>query len=197
MKKLLSFILLLFISIINAQDVEAPTITYVSFSPCITNEPGNFGTKFSPTIEVGREFEDVFTLGIAVGKTNLNRQITSANDNNNYPTVIGTTSKFTDDVYVEVRPNLNVFQVGKFVNTFTTGVGYVFGPTKSLMLEFTSGVEYSYTDTIHLNIFYGNYYYSPFSSAPDAPTHFNPTFVGFSVVKFFKPSKSKGLVKVQ
>ena len=81
MKNLLIIMFLLFISIVTAQNTDAPTITYVSFAPCITNEPGNFGTKFSPTIEVGREFEDVFTLGMAVGKTNMNRQISSANDN--------------------------------------------------------------------------------------------------------------------
>ena len=207
MKNLLSIVFLLFTSFIIAQDLDAPTITYVSFAPCITNEPGNFATKFSPTIEVGRQFNDIFTIGLAVGKTNLNRVISVPNSSYNFNTKIGTANKLGDDLYLEVRPNLNVFQVGKFVNTFTTGIGYVFGPTPSLMLEFTSGVEYSYSDSLHINIFYGNYYYSTFAPTPTmnvpsddnvqgAPEHFSPTFIGVSFVKFLKPSKAKGLVKL-
>jgi len=192
MKKLI-ILMLLTTSFITAQNVNAPSVNYISFSPCITNEVGNFATKLSPTIEFGRQFQDMFTLGLAIGKTNLNRQILHSHTDSNYPQVDATANKFSDDIYIEVRPNLNVFQVGNFVNTFTTGIGYVFGPTPSLMLEFTSGIEYSYADTIHFNIFYGNYYYSSFDSSPDAPYHFNPTFVGFSVVKFFKPVKSKGI----
>lgn len=187
MKKLI-ILLLLVTSSISAQNLNAPTVTYISFSPCITNEIGSFATKFSPTIEIGRQFQDMFTLGLAIGKTNFSRSILhSQSDSDDVANKIG------DDIYLELRPNLNVFQVGKFVNTFTTGIGYVFGPTPSLMLEFTSGVEYSYSDTIHVNIFYGNYYYSSFDPSPDAPYHFSPTFVGFSIVKFFKPVKVKGI----
>jgi hypothetical protein len=178
MKKLILVLLLLVSYTSKAQNLEAAAQTYVSFSPCLTNELGSFRTKLSPTIEVGRQFQDVFTLGLALGKTNC-------------------ANKSLDDIYLEVRPNLNVFQVGKFTNTITPGVGYVFGPIPSLMLEWTSGVEYEFTENIHMNVFFGNYYYSSFNSDVNAPSHFSPCFWGFSVVKFFKPTKLKSLIKVK
>ena len=136
-------------------------------------------TKLSPTIEFGKQFQDVFTLGLAIGKTNCS------------------SNKFTDDLYLEFRPNLNVFQIGRFTNTISPGIGYVSGPIKSIMLEWTSGVEYALNDKVHINVFFGNYYYSSFSSDINAPSHFSPYFWGFSVVKFFKPTKLKSLIIIR
>jgi hypothetical protein len=192
MKKLLFIVFLLFVTITNAQNTDAKPVTYISFAPCITNEVGPIETKFSPTIEVGRQFQDIFTLGFAVGKTNLKPSrvygVTSQND-----TIVSPSS-----YYVELRPNLNVFQVGKFTNTITPGIGYVFGPGKSIMLESTMGIEYEYTEKIHFNIFFGSYYYSSLSSDPNNNiTHYSPTFFGFSVVKFFRKTNNKALVKIK
>ena len=206
MKKLILLIFMFIAFNMNAQDVTAKPVTYIAVAPCITNESGNFLTKFSPTIEIGRQFEDVFTMGIALGKTNCSRVISVPNSSYNFNTPIGTANKLGDDLYLELRPNLNVFQIGDFVNTFTTGVGYVFGPTPALMFEYTSGIEYSYSDTIHINVFYGNYVYTSFASNPSVidangdnvqgtPTHYSPSFIGISIVKFFKPTKLKGLIK--
>ena len=195
MRKLLIVVILLFTNIINAQNLEAVPVTYVSFAPCITNEVGTLGTKFSPTIEVGRQFQDIFTLGIAVGKTNCRSSVLSYGTDENGNTV--PTSISPSSYYVELRPNLNVFQVGKFTNTITPGIGYVFGPGQSIMLESTMGIEYEYTEKIHFNIFFGNYYYSSFSTDPNnIYTHYSPTFFGFSAVKFFKKTKNKGLIKI-
>jgi hypothetical protein len=153
--------------------------TYISFAPCVTNEIGPFTTKFSPTFEIGKQFDGVLTTGLAIGKTNMS------------------SPKIMDDIYLEFRPNLNVFQVGKFTNTITPGVGYVFGPNTSLILEWSSGIEYAWSDLIHINVFFGNYYYSGFSTDTNAYQHYSPTFFGFSIVKFFEPVKMKGLLKLK
>lgn len=174
-KRILVILILCYSTHINAQSSDSIE-TYISFAPCITNELGNFKTKFSPTLEIGRQYYDVFTLGLAVGKTNM-------------------LGKTFDDAYLEFRPNLNVFQVGRFTNTITPGIGYVFGPNPALLIEWTSGVEYAYTSKIHFNVFFGNYYYSGFDT--NATQHFSPTFFGFSIVKFFKPVKNKGIFNLK
>jgi len=150
-------------SVLNAQ-------TYVAFVPCMTTTVGNVGAKFSPGIELGRQW-DVFSLGINIGKTGSSPQ-----------------GKRDTTLYFELRPNLNIFQIGKFTNTFTPGIGYVPG-NKNLMLEMTSGLEYSYTETFHINMFFGQYYYSGLTSNSSV------SFVGISIVKFFKKYKSSSVIK--
>ena len=181
MKKLfVALILLLSIkSFTKAQQMSDSSQTYIAFAPCITNEVGPFKTKFSPTIEVGKQFDGVFTAGLAIGKTNC-------------------TNRGYDDIYLEFRPNINVFQLGRFTNTLTTGVGYVCEPNESLLLELTTGIEYDYSSRWHLNVFFGNYYYSGFyNDVTQTPPHKDVTFFGFSIVEFFKPSHTKGLFKVK
>jgi hypothetical protein len=143
---------------------------YVSFVPCATNAIGNFPAKFSPTIEVGKQW-DVFSLGFDIGKTNCS------------PIKGRDTS-----VYFEFRPNLNIFQVGKFTNTFTPGIGVVTG-TQTMMIEMTSGIEYSYTETFHINMFFGQYYFSGLRSNSSV------SFFGISLVKFFSKYKPSSLIK--
>ena len=75
--------------------------TYISFAPALTNTAGTISEKSNIALEVGRQWE-VFSLGLALGKTTLSR-VTGRDTSN----------------YLEVRPNLNIFQVGKFTNTFT------------------------------------------------------------------------------
>lgn len=122
-------------------------------------------------IEVGRQW-DVFSMGLAVGKTTLGRM--SGRDTS---------------TYLEVRPNLNIFQQGKFTNTFTAGVGYVFNAEESLMTELTSGIEYSCSDNLHINAVFGQYFYSGLVSSS------NVTFFGVSFAWFFSKSKHGSLIK--
>ena len=144
--------------------------TFVALTPCITTGLGSITQKFNPTIEIGRQW-DVFSTALAIGKTGCSA--TKGRDTT---------------FYMEVRPNLNVFQVGKFVNTFTPGIGYVFGASQNMLLEFTSGIEYSYTDNLHLNIMFGQYYFSGETSSSSS------AFFGISVAKFFKATHSKPLI---
>jgi hypothetical protein len=53
----------------------------------------------------------------------------------------------------------------------------------------TSGLEYSYTETFHVNMFFGQYYYSGLTSSSSV------SFVGFSVVKFFGRYKPTSIIK--
>lgn len=142
---------------------------YVELAPCMTTTTGNASAKLSPTLEIGKQW-DVLSLGFDIGKTNSSP----------------VRGKDTT-LYFEFRPNLNIFQVGKFTNTFTPGIGYVPG-SKNLILEMTSGVEYSYTETFHINMFFGQYYYSGLSSSSSV------AFVGISIVKFFSAYKSKSVI---
>ena len=159
------FLLLFFVA-----SVTGKAQTYISFEPALTNTAGTLADKANISFEAGRQW-DVFSLGIDIGKTTLS------------PAHGRDTS-----VYMEIRPNLNVFQQGKFTNTLTPGIGFIFNAKENLMTEFTTGIEYAYSPLIHFNIFFGQYFYSGKSSAS------NVTFYGISVMKYFKPYKGKGII---
>ena len=113
----------------------------------------------------------MFSLGLDVGKTSLGK-------------VIGRDTT----AYIEIRPNLNIFQQGKFTNTFTAGIGYIFNTRQNLMTELTSGIEYSLNSQYHFNILFGQYYYSGKTDASSV------TFFGVSVMRYFSPFSSKPLI---
>jgi len=144
--------------------------TYISFVPSITNSPGTVAEKSNLSFELGRQW-DVFSLGLDIGKTSLGK---------NYGR--------DTTVYLEVRPNLNIFQQGRFTNTLTPGVGCIFNAKETLVTEFTSGIEYTLSPLIHINIYFGQYYYSGNISASTT------TFFGLSIMKYFAPSHAKALL---
>lgn len=143
--------------------------TYICLAPSITNSAGTFAEKSNLSVEVGRQW-DVFSLGLDIGRTSLGR-------------VVG----MDTTMYLEVRPNLNIFQQGKFTNTLTPGIGCIFNAEENLITELTSGIEYAYSPLIHINIVFGQYYYS------GKYTSSTVTFFGVSIMKYFSPSKGKAL----
>src|ERR1700712_3678640 len=145
--------------------------SYISLAPCLTNSAGTLLEKGNAAIEFGRQW-DVFSMGIDVGKTSF-----------------GKIKGRDTTAYVELRPNLNVFQQGKFTNTFTAGIGYVFNSILNLMTELTSGIEYAFNDKVHFNVFFGQYFYSGKTDASDV------TFFGASVMLYFLPSHHHSLLK--
>jgi hypothetical protein len=145
---------------------------YVSLAPSLTNSAGTLADKSNLALEVGQQW-DVFSLGLDIGKTTLSP----------IPVKGGDTS-----VYLELRPNLNIFQEGRFTNTFTAGIGYVFNAEENLLTEVTYGIEYTLTDKVHLNVFFGNYYYSGRLSAS------NVSFFGISGAYYFKANKPKSVI---
>ncbi|HMH32887.1 MAG TPA: hypothetical protein VK543_07645 [Puia sp.] len=153
--------------------VECLGQTYISLAPSLTNEPGTFLEKSNIALEIGRQW-DVFSLGLDVGKTSLAK----------------VTGRDTT-AYLELRPNLNVFQQGKFTNTFTAGIGYLFNAKENLMTELTSGIEYAMNEKLHLNVYFGQYYYSGRTSASSV------TFFGISGMWYFSPNNSGSLIKNQ
>ncbi len=162
-KQTLAFLLVIIMNTCFAQ-------TYISLAPCLTNSAGTLWEKSNIAFELGRQW-DVFSLGLDVGKTSLGK-------------VVGRDTT----AYLELRPNLNIFQQGKFTNTFTAGIGYIFNSKQSLMTELTSGIEYAYNDQLHLNIYFGQYFYS---GKTDAST---VTFFGLSVMLYFSASKALPLI---
>lgn len=145
--------------------------TYISLAPSLTNTAGTVAQKSNVAIEIGRQWE-VFSLGLDVGKTSLGK----------------VTGRDTTG-YIEVRPNLNVFQQGRFTNTFTAGIGYIFNAQQNLLTELTSGIEYTCNNSLHINIYFGQYFYSGRYAAS------NDTFFGVSGVWYFAPAHSGSLVK--
>jgi hypothetical protein len=143
--------------------------TYISLAPSISNQAGTFGEKMNLDLEVGKQW-DVFSLGLVVGKTSLEM------------------SGWDTTTFFEFRPNLNVFQQGKFTNTFTAGIGYILNAKENLLTELTSGIEYAYSPQIHFNVYFGQYYYSGRYSDS------NSTFFGFSCMYYFSPNNSKPLI---
>ena len=144
--------------------------TYISIAPCLTNSPGTLLGKSNIAIELGRQW-DVFSLGIDLGKTSL-----------------GKVKGRDTTVYLELRPNLNIFQQGKFTNTFTAGIGYIFNSKQDLMTELTSGIEYAYNQKLHFNVYFGQYFYSGKTDAS------NVTFFGASVMLYFSQSNAQPLI---
>lgn len=167
MKLSLVIITLAFCSICST---SACAQTYISLAPNITNDAGTFAEKANVAIELGRQW-DVFSLGLDYGKTTLAKM--HGKDTSNY---------------LEIRPNLNIFQEGKFVNTFTAGIGYIFAAQQTLMTELTSGIEYTANDHFHINVYFGQYYYSGRYAASSV------TFFGVSAVYYFSVSKPKSLI---
>lgn len=165
MKKILPVLLLNFISTFCFGQ------TYISLAPSLTNTAGTIAEKSNIALELGQQW-DVFSLGIDIGKTTLS------------PVTNRDTS-----YYLELRPSLNVFQQGKFTNTFTTGIGYIFHAKESLVTELTYGIEYAFTPKTHFNAFFGQYYYSGKLSAS------NVTFFGISAMFYLTPTKTGALIK--
>lgn len=145
--------------------------TYLSLAPSLTNTAGTIADKANIALELGQQW-DVFSMGIDLGKTTFSK----------------VTGKDTT-AYLELRPNLNIFQEGKFTNTFTAGIGYIFNAKESLLTEVTYGIEYSFTEQLHFNIFFGQYYYSGKQSAS------NVSFLGISAAFYFAPTSSGSLIK--
>jgi hypothetical protein len=164
MKKFLS-LLLIFVS------YQGSSQTYISLAPSLTNTAGTIADKSNIALEIGQQW-DVFSMGIDVGKTTLSK----------------VTGRDTT-AYLELRPNLNIFQEGKFTNTFTAGIGYVFNAKENLLTEVTYGIEYSFTEQLHFNVFFGQYYYSGKQSAS------NVSFFGISAAYYFAPTNTGSLVK--
>lgn len=144
--------------------------TYISIAPALTNDAGTIAEKANVAVEIGRQW-DVFSLGLDIGKTSLGK-------------IVGRDTTG----YLEIRPNLNIFQQGRFTNTFTAGVGYIFNSKESLMTELTSGIEYTCNDQYHINVYFGQYYYSGREAASSS------TFFGISGVFYFLPAHPKSLI---
>jgi hypothetical protein len=137
--------------------------TYISLNTNLISNTGTIGKNTSTALEIGKQW-NVFSLGFVTGQ-------------------IGS------ELYNELRPNLNVFQQGKFVNTFTPGVGYIYKSEQPIVIEFTTGIEYSCTNTWHLNINFGQYYFSGKNG------YTSNVFIGLSIAKFFTPFTEKSLIK--
>ena len=159
MTKILSLLILLVSMNSYSQDSSK---TYISFNTNIISNAGPIDENVSSAIEFGEQWK-VFSLGIVTGQ-------------------------ISKDFYNELRPNLNVFQQDKFVNTFTPGIGYIYNSNEPILIEFTTGIEYSWSDYYHININFGQYYFSGKNSSSSS------VFFGASIVRFFKPFKSTGLI---
>ncbi len=152
------------------ETVKIKTQTYLQFYYSLTNTAGSLAGKSNLSLEAGKQW-DVFSLGLDIGKTTLD------------PAHGRDTS-----IYLEIRPNLNVFQQGRFTNTITVGVGYVFAAQNNFLTELTSGIEYSATERLHLNVNFGQFYYS------GRLTAFSNTFFGLSASYYFKPFRNRSSI---
>ena len=93
---------------------------YVSIMPALTSATGTIQDRGNFSLEFGKQW-DCFSLGFDVGETNYS--LNPIRDKT---------------MYFECRPNLNVFQQGKFTNTITTGIGIIPSAKESLIIELTS-----------------------------------------------------------
>ena len=173
-KFLITILILISLSGISQDSSKQKSLTYLEIYHSITNTPGTFAGKSNLSIEIGKQF-DVFSIGFNVGKTTLEKYQHDS-------------LHASDGTYIEIRPNLNIFQQGKFTNTLTIGAGYIFGASENILTEVTSGIEYSYSETIHFNLQFGQFFYSGLNSASSV------NFFGTSVSYYLKPYKHKNSI---
>ena len=155
--------------------------TYISITPAFytTGTGGgsvpqtSTGQRTTIGIEIGKQW-DVISLGIDLGKTTLEKNAGNGDINGVIP---------TGKWYIKLRPNLNVFQQGKFTNTLTIGIGYVFGSKQRMLNEFTTGIEYDPNPNFAYNINYGTYYFTGKGVSS------NQVFFGFSIMYFYNYKK--------
>lgn len=176
-KQIPHLLTIIFFSLVSNPEAHAQSdtakvkpLTYIQVYYSLTNTAGTLAGKSNASVEVGKQW-NVFSLGLDVGKTTLehiNGRDTS--------------------LYFEVRPNLNIFQQGRFTNTLTVGVGYVFLASNNFLTELTSGIEYTATDHLHLNVNFGQFYYSGRYTASSA------TFFGVSASYYFLPYKNRSSI---
>ena len=143
--------------------------TYVSLMPGFYTGQGTVKQRTTFDIEVGKQW-DAFSLGLDLGKTNIDK-----------------CNGADTTTYFEFRPNLNVFQQGKFANTLTIGLGYVFGASNNVMTELSSGIQYTPKQKWSYNLYFGTYYFS----GNYASTSNN--FLGLSIMYYFKKTENKAL----
>ena len=145
-----------------SQTDNLKTIQYIEIYQNFINTSGSLNNKLNYSLEYGIQY-DVFSVGINLGRSSI----------------------FTENrekmlFYYEVKTNLNVFQQGKFTNTVTIGIGDLMSSDINLLTEVSSGMEYSYSDKIHFNINFGQYFYSGNINS------FNVTFLGISSTYYIK-----------
>ena len=144
--------------------------TYIEVYYALTNTAGSFGGKSNFSVELGKQWT-VFSLGVDIGKTT-------------FDPIHGKDTS----LYLEIRPNLNIFQQGRFTNTLTIGAGYVFAAQNNFLTELTSGIEYSATDQFHINVNFGQFYYSGRTTATSL------TFFGISLSYYFLPYRDRSSI---
>jgi hypothetical protein len=161
----------------TAQTTTSPTdatdssfVFYISPMYGLYTSSGTLAQRSTPEIEFGLQW-DVFSLGFDIGKINL-----------------GQSGGRDTTTYFEIRPNLNVFQQGKFTNTLTIGLGFIPHAKENIMTEFTTGIEYTPNPRFSYNLFFGTYYFSGVHAAS------NQNFFGLSAMYYFlRDKKKKGL----
>ena len=138
---------------------------YISFTPSMIMSSGTLQKRFNPAIEVGQQWQ-ALSLGFDIGRMNTTRQ--KSNDTT---------------YYIEVRPNLNIFQLDKFTNTMTIGLGYIFNASENCLGELSTGIEYTPNKRLSYNIYMGTYYTAGVNSSS------NNIFFGISIMYYLKPLK--------
>jgi len=145
--------------------------TYVSVMPSLYTGAGSFAQRSSCDFEIGKQW-DAFSAGLDIGKTSFVKKQRNAKDS-------------TWDI--ELRPNLNIFQQGKFTNTLTIGIGYIFNSSQNILTEFTTGIEYTPNKHFSYNWYFGTYYFTGNSSAS------SNNFFGVSVMYYFMETTRKSI----
>ncbi len=148
---------------------DSTAVFYINPSYTFYTNSGTIELRSSPCIELGFQWNSI-SLGLDIGKIHL-----------------GQKSGRDTTTYFEIRPNLNVFQQGKFTNTLTIGVGYIPNAHENILIESTAGIQYSPSAKWSFNMYFGTYYFSGVESAR------NQTFVGVSGMYYFLPKKKKGI----
>jgi hypothetical protein len=131
---------------------------YISPSVSFYNGAGNFDQKGMATVEVGKTFEDVLSVGVAVGKTDFTSN---------------------SKVYTEARFTVNAITKGKISILGTLGAGYIFDSETNFLTEYGISGSYAVTKGWGVSLFTGKYNFNGGLTSSTA------TFVGVGVTLNF------------
>ena len=184
MKKIILILILLLPFISNSQYyISAMPSLYAGSNGNSNGFGGSLGQRSTFDMEFGYQWE-VFSVGLDFGKTTLSKNLPYLDDGNGGK-IYSTTPQ--GKYYTEIRPNLNIFQQGKWTNTMTIGLGYIYGANENVLMEYSSGIQYTPKEIWSYNLYFGTYYFSGRYSSSSS------NFVGISVMYYIKPGKRTGI----
>ncbi len=119
---------------------EEPRYFYLALNTNVfVNTTGGFNKRLSPSFEFGKTY-GIFDLGLASGRLNTFK------------------SGADSTMFIELRPTINIFSMGRFSEALCLGAGYVIKAKQGLMTEICNSLNFNITEIWSISILQGYYF---------------------------------------